>query len=153
MNKFYTNVLCVGNNILYRGVENDRRVRLKVAYTPRMYLLAETKKNALWKNLQNQTLEEIKFDSIRECRDFVRKYEEVDNFKFYGNTRYEYAFIADEFKGMVEWDQSKINIAIIDIEVGSENGFPDPYKATEPITAISIKKIQWRNESLWLSEF
>ena len=140
MNKFYTNVLCVGNNILYRGVENDRRVRLKVAYTPRMYLLAETKKNALWKNLQNQTLEEIKFDSIRECRDFVRKYEEVDNFKIYGNTRYEYAFIADEFKGMVEWDQSKINIAIIDIEVGSENGFPDPYKATEPITAISIKK-------------
>ena len=140
MNKFYTNVLCVGNNILYRGVENDRRVRLKVAYTPRMYLLAETKKNTLWKNLQNQTLEEIKFDSIRECRDFVRKYEEVDNFKIYGNTRYEYAFIADEFKGMVEWDQSKINIAIIDIEVGSENGFPDPYKATEPITAISIKK-------------
>jgi DNA polymerase elongation subunit (family B) len=140
MNKFYTNVLCVGNNILYRGVENDRRVRLKVAYTPRMYLLAETKKNALWKNLQNQTLEEIKFDSIRECRDFVRKYEEVDNFKIYGNTRYEYAFIADEFKGMVEWDQSKINIAIIDIEVGSENGFPDPYKAIEPITAISIKK-------------
>ena len=140
MNKFYTNVLCVGNNILYRGVENGRRVRLKVAYTPRMYLLAETKKNTLWKNLQNQTLEEIKFDSIRECRDFVRKYEEVDNFKIYGNTRYEYAFIADEFKGMVEWDQSKINIAIIDIEVGSENGFPDPYKATEPITAISIKK-------------
>jgi DNA polymerase elongation subunit (family B) len=140
MNKFYTNVLCVGNNILYRGVENDRRVRLKVAYTPRMYLLAETKKNTLWKNLQNQTLEEIKFDSIRECRDFVRKYEEVDNFKIYGNTRYEYAFIADEFKGMVEWDQSKINIAIIDIEVGSENGFPDPYKAIEPITAISIKK-------------
>jgi DNA polymerase elongation subunit (family B) len=140
MNKFYTNVLCVGNNILYRGVENGRRVRLKVAYTPRMYLLAETKKNTLWKNLQNQTLEEIKFDSIRECRDFVRKYEEVDNFKIYGNTRYEYAFIADEFKGMVEWDQSKINIAIIDIEVGSENGFPDPYKAIEPITAISIKK-------------
>ena len=67
--------------------------------------------------------------------------EEVDNFKIYGNTRYEYAFIADEFKGMVEWDQSKINIAIIDIEVGSENGFPDPYKANEPITAISIKTL------------
>ena len=153
MNKFYTNVLCVGNNILYRGVENDRRVRLKVAYTPRMYLLAETKKNALWKNLQNQTLEEIKFDSIRECRDFVRKYEEVDNFKIYGNTRYEYAFIADEFKGMVEWDQSKINIAVIDIEVGSENGFPDPYKANEPITAISIKKLNGEMKVYGCQEF
>ena len=84
MNKFYTNVLCVGNNILYRGVENGRRVRLKVAYTPRMYLLAETKKNNLWKNLQDQPLEEIKFESIRECRDFIRRYDEVDNFKKIG---------------------------------------------------------------------
>ena len=40
---------------------------------------------------------------------------------------------------MVEWDQSKIIIAAVDIEVGSENGFPDPYKANEPITAICIR--------------
>ena len=153
MNKFYTNVLCVGNNILYRGVENGRRVRLKVAYTPRMYLLAETKKNNLWKNLQDQPLEEIKFESIRECRDFIRRYDEVDNFKIYGNTRYEYTFIADEFKGMVEWDQAKINIAVIDIEVGSENGFPDPYKATEPITAISIKKLNGEMRVYGCQEF
>jgi len=153
MNKFYTNVLCVGNNILYRGVENSRRVRLKISYTPRMFLPAETKKNNLWKNLQDQPLEEIKFDSIRECRDFIKRYEEVDNFKIYGNNRYEYAFIADEFKGMVEWDQSKINIAVIDIEVGSENGFPDPYKATEPITAISIKKLNGEMKVYGCQEF
>jgi DNA polymerase elongation subunit (family B) len=34
-----------------------------------------------------------------------------------------------------------INVAIVDIEVGSENGFPDPYKATEPITAIGWKTL------------
>jgi DNA polymerase elongation subunit (family B) len=153
MNKFYTNVLCVGNHILYRGVDNGRRVRLKVAYTPRMFLLADTKKNNLWKTLHDQPLEEVKFDSIRECRDFIKRYDEVDNFKIYGNTRYEYAFIADEFKGMVEWDQSKINIAVIDIEVGSENGFPDPYKANEPITAISIKKLNGEMKVYGCQEF
>ncbi len=153
MNKFYTNVLCVGNHILYRGVDNGRRVRLKVSYTPRMFLLADTKKNNLWKTLQDQPLEEVKFDSIRECRDFIKRYDEVDNFKIYGNTRYEYAFIADEFKGMVEWDQSKINIAVIDIEVGSENGFPDPYKANEPITAISIKKLNGEMKVYGCQEF
>lgn len=141
MNRFYTNVICAGNNILYRGVENGRRVRMKIAYTPTMFLPAKNKSKTFWKTLHDEPLEEHKFGSIRECRDFISRYDEVENFKIYGNTRYEYAFIADEFKGMVEWDQSKINIAIIDIEVGSENGFPDPYKANEPITAISIKTL------------
>ena len=36
MSNFYTNVICVGNNILYRGVENGRRVKLRVGYTPTM---------------------------------------------------------------------------------------------------------------------
>jgi DNA polymerase elongation subunit (family B) len=139
MSDFYTNVVCVGNNILYRGVENGRRVKLKVGYTPTMFLPA--KKVTNWKNLQGEYLEEIKLGSIRECRDFIKRYEEVQNFKIYGNTRYEYAFIADEHKGMIDWDQAQISIDIIDIEVGSENGFPDPYKANEPITAIAIKRL------------
>lgn len=139
MSNFYTNVLCVGNNILYRGVENGRRVKLKIGYTPTLFLPAQ--KPTSWKNLQGEYLEEIKLGSIRESRDFIKRYEEVDNFKIYGNTRYEYAYIADEFKDMVDWDQSKIKISIIDIEVGSENGFPDPYKANEPITAIALKDL------------
>jgi DNA polymerase elongation subunit (family B) len=80
----------------------------------------------------------MKFESIREARDFVKRYEEVSNFKIYGQTRYEYAFIADENKGMVDWNMDDISVAICDIEVGSENGFPDPYLANEPITAICV---------------
>jgi DNA polymerase elongation subunit (family B) len=83
----------------------------------------------------------MKFGDIRDARDFVRKYDGVENFKIYGNDRFEYAFIADEFVGQIDWDLQDIHVAIIDIEVGSENGFPDPYKATEPITAIAIKKL------------
>ena len=36
--------------------------------------------------------------------------------------RFEYAFIADEFKGQIEWDIKNINISFIDIEVSSEYG-------------------------------
>ena len=43
--------------------------------------------------------------------------------------RFEYAFIADEFKGQIEWDIKNINISFIDIEVSSEYGFYDPYEA------------------------
>ena len=139
MSNFYTNVICVGNNILYRGVENGRRVKLRVGYTPTMFLPSQ--KETKWKTLHGEYLDEITLGSIRECRDFIKRYEDVENFNIYGNTRYEYAYIADEFKGAIDWDQAKINIAVIDIEVGSENGFPDPYKANEPITAIAIKTL------------
>jgi DNA polymerase elongation subunit (family B) len=40
---------------------------------------------------------------------------------------------------MVDYDYEKVSVAVIDIEVGSENGFPDPYQANEPITAICLK--------------
>jgi DNA polymerase elongation subunit (family B) len=139
MTKFYTNVLCVGNNILYRGVKDGRRIKLKIAYEPTLYL--PSKKPTQFKSLLGEYLEPMKFENIRECRDFNKRYEEVGNFKIYGNSNYPYAFIADEHKGMVDWDQDSISTAVIDIEVGSENGFPDPYIAQEPITAICIKYV------------
>ena len=137
MSRYYTNVASVGNNILYRGVKEGRRVKLKIAYTPTLFL--PSKKPTKFTTLDGDYLEPMKFESIREARDFVNRYDEVENFKIYGNNSYAYAFIADEQKGMVDWSIDDLSIAVIDIEVGSENGFPDPYLATEPITAICIR--------------
>ena len=134
MTNYYTNVASVGNNILFRGIKNGRRVKLKIGYSPTLFL--PSKKPTQFKTLEGEYLEPMKFETIREARDFVKRYEEVSNFKIYGQTRYEYAFIADENQGMVDWNMDDISVAICDIEVGSENGFPDPYLANEPITAI-----------------
>jgi hypothetical protein len=139
MSKYYTNVACIGNNILYRGVKEGRRVKLKVAYTPTLFL--PSKKETTYKSLEGDFLEPMKFESVREARDFIKRYDEVTNFKIFGNSSYQYAFIADEQKGMVDWKMEDLSIAILDIEVGSENGFPDPYQANEPITAIAIKSV------------
>ena len=136
MTNYYTNVASVGNNILFRGIKNGRRVKLKIGYSPTLFL--PSKKPTQFKSLEGEYLEPMKFENIREARDFVKRYEEVSNFKIYGQTRYEYAFIADENQGMVDWNMDDISVAICDIEVGSENGFPDPYLANEPITAICI---------------
>jgi DNA polymerase elongation subunit (family B) len=137
--KYYTNVAIQGNNILYRGVKDGRRTKMKIQYAPTLFLPSNKPTN--WKTLFNESLEPMKFESIREAKDFVNKYDSVENFSIYGNDRFEYAFIADEFKGQIDWNISDISIAFIDIEVGSENGFPDPYKATEPITAIAIRSL------------
>ena len=136
MTRYYTNVAMVGNNILYRGVKDGRRVKMKIGYTPTLFLPA--KKETKFKTLNGEYLEPMKFNSIRDARDFVKRYDEVSNFKIYGNTGYQYAFIADEHPKMIDWNIDDISIAITDIEVGSENGFPDPYLANEPITAICI---------------
>ena len=136
MNNFYTNVQSFGNNILYRGVVNGKRVKEKVNYSPSLFI---PNKKGQYRTLDGSPLEKKSFDDLKSARDYVKQFQDVSGApKIYGNTRYEYAFIADQQQGMVEWDIDNIVIAVIDIEVGSENGFPDPYDAIEPITAITI---------------
>ena len=136
-NQYYTNVVGVGNNIFYRGVKDGRRVKYKIAYTPTLFL--RSNKTTNFKTLEGEYLEPMKFEGMREARDFVNRYDGVQGFDVFGNANFQYAFIADQHKGMIDWDINHVSIAVIDIEVGSENGFPDPYQANEPITAICIK--------------
>lgn len=137
MKRYYTNVQSIGNHILYRGVDRGKKVKLRIAYEPKLYVPA--KKKTQFKSVKGDYLEEIKFESIREARDFLNQYKDVDGFEIHGNNRFEYCFIADEHpEEEIEWKLDEISIANIDIEVGSENGFPEPATANEPITAITV---------------
>jgi DNA polymerase elongation subunit (family B) len=138
MSTFYTNVQSLGGRILYRGVKDGKKIKLKIDYEPQLYLPARSGKGT-HKSLDGLDLVPKRFDGIREAREYVKQYDGLPGApKIYGNTRFEYAFIAEQHPDMVDWEQDKISIAIIDIEVGSENGFPDPYLANEPITAIAL---------------
>ena len=137
MSDFYTNVAVVGKYILYRGVENDKRVKRKIEYQPTFYLLANEKTD--FKNLDGEFVKPIQPGTISDCREFLQRYESVDNFPIFGNNRYEFAYIADTFVDDILWDINKVSVAYLDIEVGSESGFPDPKNANESITAITIK--------------
>jgi DNA polymerase elongation subunit (family B) len=137
MSDFYTNVQVFGSRILYRGVENGRKVRRKIDYFPTFFVPA--KETTEWKTIHGEYVAELKPGNIREARDFIKQYEDVEGFVVYGNNKYEYAFIADSYPKEIDWDLQHINITNIDIEVGSENGFPEPMSASEPITAITFK--------------
>jgi DNA polymerase elongation subunit (family B) len=139
MANFYTNVQSIGNNILFRGYSKGKKVKAKIPYQPRFFETSNKVTN--FTNLQGDYLREIKFDSMQEARQYFRQYEGVSGKVIYGNNRFEYAYIADHYKEMIEWEFNKVDIAVIDIEVGSENGFPDPYHANEPITAIAWKNL------------
>ena len=138
MSNFYTNVQCFGNNILYRGIQNGKRVKDKINYSPSLFI--PSKKITNHTSLEGDYLDEKSFASVKAARDYIKQFEGVSGApRICGQTRFEYAFIADQHNGMVDYDYEKVSVAVIDIEVGSENGFPDPYQANEPITAICLK--------------
>ena len=109
----------------------------RIDYSPSLFL--PSKRITNYTNLEGEYLDQKIFTDIRSAREFIKQFDGVPTSPvIHGQTRYEYAFIADEHKGMTDYDFEKVLIGVIDIEVGSENGFPDPYLANEPITAIAI---------------
>ena len=141
MANFYTNVQSFGGKILFRGVINGKRVKERIDYGPTLYI--PSKKDTNFRTLSGSNLAPKKFDDIKQAREFLKQFDDLPGApKIYGQNRFEYAFIAEQYNGMVDYDQDQISVAFIDIEVGSENGFPDPYKAEEPITSICIEYLR-----------
>lgn len=134
---FYTNVFQRGNRIFYRGIENGERVNKKISYRPTLFL--PSKEETKYKTLLGKYVYPIEFESIATAKKFVREYDEVDNFNFYGNTQFHYCYIADNFPEKVEYNFDNLIIANIDIEVASDDGFPEPSRAEHPIVAITNK--------------
>ncbi len=57
----------------------------------------------------------------------------------FGFDQFQYSFISDNYRGMVDYDLDKIKIGFIDIETSSEHGFPDVRSANEEVLAISYR--------------
>jgi len=134
---FYTSVNRYGNNILYRGFENGERIEKKIQYSPTLFI--PTNKDTGWKTLQNNPVQPVNFDTMRDAKDFIKKYEGVDNFPIYGTTNYINQFLTDRFPEEINFDRERVNVSSIDIEVHSEEGFPFVADAAHPVTAITVK--------------
>ena len=133
---FYTNVMVRGDNILYRGVHNGRRVKKKIPYLPTLYVPSTGKTK--WSSLDGKYLEEFTVGSILETNKFIKEHRDSSGFKIYGNLNYVYSFIADEFPGEVDYNFKDLVVAYIDIETECEKGFPDSKNPTERVIAITI---------------
>jgi DNA polymerase elongation subunit (family B) len=144
---FYTSVSRYGNNILYRGFEDGKRINKKIPYMPTLFV--PTDKETGWNNLQNQPVQPITFDTMRDAGDFIKKYDGVDNFPVYGTTNYVNQFVTDRFPNEIKFEREKINVTSIDIEVHSEDGFPFVANAAHPVTAITMKSNQSDTYYVW----
>jgi len=136
--KFYTSVLPYHGKLLVRGIDKDgSHKKFRVSYEPSLF--TPTQKESKYKTLDGRNVEKRKFNSISHAKKWIEEYKDVSNFEYFGNTRYQYPFIAEVFPGKINWDIKQIKILTIDIECESANGFPDPGKAEEPLICITVK--------------
>jgi len=146
--RFYTNVQLVGNNFLVRGYEDGKHFMTRESFSPTLFV--PSKRKTKYKTLTGDPVEPIKPGSVRDCREFIKKYDGVQNFDVFGNDRYIYQYISEMYpEPEVKFDISKIKLTTLDIEVKSENGFPDVESAAEEILLISIQDYTTKQIRTW----
>ncbi len=134
-NTFYTYCTAYGNTLLYRGYENGEQVVKKESYSPYLFVEGDGEYKSFY---GNKPLAKKKFDKIKDAKDFINKYSDVHGFEVHGYDKFHYQFLAHKFKHELNPDQSNIRYMIYDIEVISDNGFPDIEQANEPVVLISV---------------
>jgi DNA polymerase elongation subunit (family B) len=146
--RFYTNVQMVGDHFLVRGYENGRHFMTREKFYPTLFV--PSKKNTQYKTLNGEYVEAVQPGTVRECREFIKRYDGVEGFDISGNDRYIYQYISETYpEDELKFDISKIKVTTIDIEVASENGFPDVESAAEEVLLITIQDYNTKQIRTW----
>ena len=146
--KFYSNVFLTGDKILYVGYEDGQRVQYEQSFSP--VLFAQCNKKTEYKTLEGSYAQKIEFNSVKDARQFIDEYKQVENFKIYGNDRFLYQYISTEFpEERIEYDATQLKIYTIDIETSSENGFPNIGETAEEILCLTIKDFASKKLIVW----
>ena len=138
----------IGNNFLVREVVNGKREIYKEEYSPTLYV--KSNKKTKYKTLDGESVEPVKPGTVRDCREFFKKYDNVDGFKIFGNNRYVFQYLSDKYpQDEVKFDINKINLVTMDIEVKAEQGFPDPESCSEEMLTISLQDYTTKKITTW----
>lgn len=135
--KFYTACAIKGNKILVRGYKNGVRFTDSVSFKPSLYIKSD--KDTKYKTLTGTPVKRMIFDSLYDCREFLKQYEDLNDAPIYGNTDFVTQYLLETYEEEVTYDLSKIKIAYFDIESETEGGFPDLRNPNEKINIIGVR--------------
>ena len=142
--RFYTNVYEKFNKMLVRGYEDGRYFQSEEEFQPTLYVTS--KKQSKYKTLDGLSVEPIQPGKISDCKEFLKKYENVEGFTVYGNDNYKAQYISETYpEDEIKFDIKKIRLVTIDIEVASENGFPNVFDCAEELLAITLQNYATKN--------
>jgi len=146
--RFYTNVQMVGDNFLVRGYEDGKHFATREKFYPTLFV--DSKRKTKYKTLDGSPVEPIEPGTVRDCREFIKKYNDVENFNVYGNERFIYQYISDKYpETELKFDIEQIKLTTIDIEVKSEYGFPDVESCAEEILLITLQDYTTKQIRTW----
>ena len=135
--------------MLIRGYDNGRHFEDRVEFRPTFFVPSKRKRSK-WKTLDGQLVDPIKPGTIKDCREFIDKYSQVQNFNVYGNERYVHQYISEEYpENEINFDLNKIKLVTIDIEVAAESGFPDVFNVAEELLLITIQDYATKRIITW----
>jgi DNA polymerase elongation subunit (family B) len=138
----------VGDHFLVRGYEDGKHFMTREKFNPTLFV--PSNKKTKYQTLNGEYVESIEPGSVRDCREFIKRYDGVENFKIYGNTGYIYQYISEMYpEEELKFDISKIKVTTLDIEVASENGFPDVESAAEEVLLITIQDYSSKKIRTW----
>ena len=147
--RFYTNVQLVGNQFLVRGYDNGEHFSLREEFRPTLFVDSKNSKSK-YRTLDGKLVEPIQPGYVKDCREFLDKYKDVDGFNVHGNERYIYQYISEKYpEDEIKFDMSKIKLVTLDIETTSENGFPDVSSCIEEILAITLQEYSSKKIITW----
>ena len=138
MHDFYTSVLVRGNTIYYRGYKNGQRLGLEIPYRPKIYVLSQNR-DSEWRTLDNRSVEEFYPGTMRDAKEFIEQNSDISNFEMFGNTDFQYQYIAEEFPKEINYNPGLLNVCYLDIETECEDGFPSIENADQKINLITLR--------------
>lgn len=135
---FYTFYQKRGNAILYSYIKDGKQYSNKIKkFKPHTYV--ETKEESKFTSLSGVPVRRIDHDDIRASEVWRETYGSVSGMNIHANRDVSNQFIIDMNKGkMPDYRVNQIRGAVLDIEVFSEKGFPEPDVAEHPVTAITV---------------
>ena len=136
MKDFYTNIQVIGDEMLVRAIMDGKRENYREEFYPTLF--CPTKNQTKFKTLAGKSIDKIQPGTITDCRKEISKWKKAYNIDLYGSTDWVCQYIGKEFD-KCEYDLTKVRVMNIDIECGSESGFPTVRDAKEELVAITFK--------------
>jgi DNA polymerase elongation subunit (family B) len=138
--EFYTNVFQLGNKLCIRGYDKGVSYSQKIDFNPTLYVTSKAKNstNEIYRTLDGQVLFPIQPGSIKDTKEFLERYKQVQGFNVFGNTNFTYQYISDSYPSEIGFNKDLIKRISIDIETATESGFPNIETANEEVLLITI---------------
>lgn len=147
--EFYTSVQRIGNFIHYRGYKDGQRIISREMFSPTLYRTA-TIDNPEWTTIDGTPVVPMVLDDMKTASGLLHEHDDIENVSYFGISNYVAQYIQSHWPDDIQYDPKLIKVANIDIEVESDDGFPEPSVAEKQVQSICLKYFGKPEIRLWV---